>query len=246
MHLERITTHTKPVNRPEKWHVIDAEGERLGRLATRVAGLLQGKHRPDFSHHQLSGDFVIVLNAAKIAVSGKKMTQKTYYRHTGYVGHLRSRTLDEMLEKFPERVIEMAVKGMLPRNKLARQMLRRLKVYSRSAHPHEAQVNAGTGAPKQAPASPPTSARDRRRAAQGTTAALAEEAVAVEEMTAEEPQVEAVAEEAFAVPALAPRKRAPAKAKAAPIAKPKAATIAKPKAKAPAKKKALVKPKANS
>jgi large subunit ribosomal protein L13 len=238
MHLERITTHTKPVNQPEKWHVIDAEGERLGRLATRVAGLLQGKHRPDFSHHQLSGDFVIVLNAAKIAVSGKKMTQKTYYRHTGYVGHLRSRTLDEMLEKFPERVIEMAVKGMLPRNKLARQMLRRLKVYSRATHPHEAQVNAGTGAPKQAPASPPTSVRDRRRAAQGTAAALAEEAVAVEETATEEPQVQAVVEETVAVPTAAPRKRAPTKAKAA--------TTAKPKAKAPAKKKTPAKPKATS
>ena len=154
LQLKRITTHTKPADRTAKWHVVDAGGERLGRLASRVAALLQGKHKADYSRHQLSGDFVIVVNASRVGLSGNKRTQKVYYRHTGYIGHLRSRTLNEMLDKFPERVIEQAVKGMLPRNRLGRQMLRRLKVYNTSTHPHEAQVNAGLGKAKQAPAAP--------------------------------------------------------------------------------------------
>ena len=154
LQLKRITTHTKPADRTPKWYVIDAGGERLGRLASRVAALLQGKHKADYSRHQLSGDFVIVVNASRVGLSGNKRTQKVYYRHTGYIGHLRSRTLNEMLDKFPERVIEQAVKGMLPRNRLGRQMLRRLKVYNTLTHPHEAQVNAGLGKAKQAPAAP--------------------------------------------------------------------------------------------
>ena len=132
--------------------MVDAEGERLGRLATRVAALLQGKHRPDYSRHQLSDDFVIVVNAAKVGVSGNKMSQKLYYRHSGYSGGLRTRTLEEMLTRFPERVIELAVKGMLPRNRIGRRMLRRLKVYTASTHPHEAQIRIGMGKAKQAPA----------------------------------------------------------------------------------------------
>ena len=154
LQLKRITTHTKPADRTPKWHVVDAGDERLGRLASRVAALLQGKHKADYSRHQLSGDFVIVVNASRVGLSGNKRTQKVYYRHTGYIGHLRSRTLNEMLDKFPERVIEQAVKGMLPRNRLGRQMFRRLKVYNTSTHPHEAQVNAGLGKAKQAPAAP--------------------------------------------------------------------------------------------
>ncbi len=163
MELERITTHTKPVDRAPSWHVIDADGERLGRLASRVANVLQGKDKADYSRHQLSGDFVIVVNASKIDISGNKRTQKIYYRHTGYVGHLRQRSFDEMLERFPGRVIELAVKGMLPRNRLGRQMFRRLKVYGGAEHPHEAQVNSGLGKPKQAPAAAAT--RTRRKAA---------------------------------------------------------------------------------
>ncbi len=155
--------------------MVDAEGERLGRLATKVAGLLQGKHRPDYSRHQLSEDFVIVVNAAKVGVSGNKMSQKLYYRHSGYVGGMRTRTLEEMLTRFPERVIELAVKGMLPRNRLGRRMLRRLKVYTTDTHPHEAQVRIGMGKAKQAPAAPaPTPARRRRRTTR-------QEAVAEEE-----------------------------------------------------------------
>lgn len=165
MELQRITTHPNPSARSEKWHVVDAEGERLGRLASKIAGLLQGKHRPDYSRHQLSEDFVIVVNAAKIGVSGAKMTQKVYYRHSGYLGGMRTRTLEEMLARFPARVIELAVKGMLPRNRLGRRMLRRLKVYAGPEHPHEAQVRIGMGKPKpQAPAPEPAPARRRRRA----------------------------------------------------------------------------------
>ena len=180
MQLERITTHTKPAVRVSSWHVIDADGQRLGRLASQIANVLQGKHKADYSRHQIAGDFVIVINASKVAVSGNKLTQKIYYRHTGYVGHLRQRTLDEMLTKFPARVIEKAVKGMLPRTILGRQMLRRLKVYAGGEHPHEAQVNVGRGKPKQeqAPAAPATR---RRRAPAKAPVAKAQVAAAVAE-----------------------------------------------------------------
>ena len=187
MELQRITKHTNPSARREKWHVVDAEGERLGRLATKIAGLLQGKHRPDYSRHQLSEDFVIVVNAAKIGVSGAKMTQKVYYRHSGYLGGMRTRTLEEMLARFPARVIELAVKGMLPRNRLGRRMLRRLKVYADASHPHEAQVRIGMGKPKQAPAEPPPPPpRRRRRAAPAQTAAPPSDAPETEPETAED------------------------------------------------------------
>ena len=145
MQIEKTTKHRLPDPSSSQWHVIDAKGERLGRLATKVAQLLQGKHSSSYSPHLLTGDFVIVINASNVDVSGNKLTQKVYYRHTGYVGHLRQRTLGEMLSKFPERVIEKAVKGMLPRNKLANRMLKRLKVYSGDSHPHEAQLRAGSG-----------------------------------------------------------------------------------------------------
>lgn len=183
MELQRITQHTKPLDRRASWHVIDAEGERLGRLASKVVNILQGKHKADYSKHQIAGDFVIVVNAGKIGVSGNKRAQKIYYRHTGYVGHLRSRTLDEMLDKFPERVIEQAVKGMLPHNRLGRQMFRRLKVYAGAEHPHEAQVNAGTAAEKAAPAAPATR---RRAAAPKAEAAKAEAKAEQAEVAAEE------------------------------------------------------------
>lgn len=186
MELQRITKHTNPSARREKWHVVDAEGERLGRLATKIAGLLQGKHRPDYSRHQLSEDFVIVVNAAKIGVSGAKMTQKVYYRHSGYLGGMRTRTLEEMLARFPARVIELAVKGMLPRNRLGRRMLRRLKVYADASHPHEAQVRIGMGKPKQAPAEPPPPPPRRRRRAALAQAAAPSDAPDTQPETAEE------------------------------------------------------------
>ena len=127
------------------WHVLDAEGQTLGRLATRVAELLQGKHKPTYTRHLDMGDFVIVVNASRVRVTGNKLDGKIYYRHTGYVGGIKETPLREMLEKHPDRVIEKAVKGMLPRNKLAGSLLRHLKVYAGPDHSHEAQVNRKRG-----------------------------------------------------------------------------------------------------
>ncbi len=128
-----------PANRERTWHVVDAEGKTLGRLATKIADVLRGKHKPEYTPHCDTGDFVVVVNAEKIVVTGRKLEQKTYYRHSGYPGGLRSRTLTEMLERQPEEVIRKAVKGMLPRNKLARDQLLKLKVYAGPEHPHQAQ-----------------------------------------------------------------------------------------------------------
>jgi large subunit ribosomal protein L13 len=124
------------------WHVIDVSGKTLGRVASEVATLLMGKHKPTYTRHQNSGDFVIVLNAAKVRLSGKKAEQKIYYRHSGYPGGLKSITFAGMIETHPTRVIEHAVKGMLPHNRLGRDMLGRLKVYAGDTHPHQAQVGS--------------------------------------------------------------------------------------------------------
>jgi len=128
-----------PETRQRDWYVVDAEGKTLGRLATQVADALRGKRKPEYTPHCDTGDFVVVVNAAKIEVTGNKLNDKLYHRHSGYPGGLRSRTLGEMLERRPEEVIRKAVKGMLPRNRLARQQLRKLKVYAGPEHPHEAQ-----------------------------------------------------------------------------------------------------------
>src|ERR1700752_1809427 len=128
-----------PANRQRDWYVVDAEGKTLGRLATRIADTLRGKLKPDYTPHCDTGDFVVVVNAAKIRVTGNKLNDKLSHRHSGYPGGLRSRTLGEMLERRPEEVIRKAVKGMLPRNRLARQQLSKLKVYAGPEHPHEAQ-----------------------------------------------------------------------------------------------------------
>ncbi|MFQ5427009.1 MAG: 50S ribosomal protein L13 [Gaiellales bacterium] len=133
------TWTAKPGEIEPRWYVVDAEGEILGRLATRIADTLRGKNKPTYTPHVDSGDFVIVVNAEKIAVTGKKLQQKLYYRHSGYPGGLRQRTLGEQLERRPAEVIRRAVKGMLPRNRLARAQLRKLKVYPGPDHPHEAQ-----------------------------------------------------------------------------------------------------------
>ncbi|UCD56709.1 MAG: 50S ribosomal protein L13 [Candidatus Hydrogenedentota bacterium] len=122
-----------------KWYLIDAEGKVLGRLASEVARLLRGKHRPQYSPHRHLGDHVIVINAGKVRVTGKKPVQKLYRRHSGYPGGLKTTTYKDMQERFPERVIRMAVKGMLPRNRLGRAMARKLRVYAGPNHPHEAQ-----------------------------------------------------------------------------------------------------------
>jgi large subunit ribosomal protein L13 len=129
----------KPETRQRDWYVVDADGKTLGRLATQIADALRGKRKPEYTPHIDVGDFVIVVNAEKVAVSGSKRTDKLYYRHSGYPGALRSRTLGEMLERRPEEVIRRAVRGMLPRNRLARRQLRKLKVYAGPGHPHEAQ-----------------------------------------------------------------------------------------------------------
>jgi large subunit ribosomal protein L13 len=125
----------------KEWHVVDAAGQTLGRLATRVAAMLQGKHKPEYTPHLDMGDFIVVINASQVRVTGNKLDNKIYYRHTGYMGGLKETVLRDMLAKHPERVIEKAVKGMLPRNKISRHVLRHLKVYPGPEHPHEAQVN---------------------------------------------------------------------------------------------------------
>jgi large subunit ribosomal protein L13 len=128
-----------PDTRERNWLVIDASGKTLGRLATQIADALRGKRKPDYTPHVDVGDFVIVVNAERISVTGNKRAEKRYYRHSGYPGGLRSRTLAEMLERRPEEVIRRAVKGMLPRNRLGRAQLRKLKVYAGPDHPHVAQ-----------------------------------------------------------------------------------------------------------
>ena len=122
-----------------KWYVVDASGETLGRLASRIAHVLRGKHKPTFTPHLDMGDHVIVVNAEKVAVTGRKEERKVYYRHTGYPGGLRTTTYREMMEKHPERVIKKAVRGMLPHNVLGRQTLKKLRVYAGPEHRHAAQ-----------------------------------------------------------------------------------------------------------
>ncbi|MCY3762822.1 MAG: 50S ribosomal protein L13 [Gemmatimonadetes bacterium] len=122
-----------------KWFVVDATGQTLGRLASRIAHVLRGKHKPGFSPHLDMGDHVIVVNADKVAVTGRKEERKVYYRHTGYPGGIRTTSYREMMEKHPERVIAMAVRGMLPRNILGRRTLKKLRVYAGPEHRHEAQ-----------------------------------------------------------------------------------------------------------
>jgi large subunit ribosomal protein L13 len=128
-----------PTDRERNWLVVDATGQTLGRLATQIASELRGKTKPEFTPHCDVGDFVIVVNAEKISVTGRKREQKQYYRHSGYPGGIRSRSLAEMLERRPEEVIRKAVKGMLPRTRLGRAQLSKLKVYAGPEHPHAAQ-----------------------------------------------------------------------------------------------------------
>ena len=136
------TYSTKASDIERKWWVMDASGKTLGRLASEVAGLLKGKHKPIYSPHLDVGDYVIVVNAAKVRVTGNKLTQKIYYRHSQYPGGLKSTSLKRMMETYPTRVIEHAVKGMLPHNRLGAAMLKKLKVYPGAEHPHQAQVTA--------------------------------------------------------------------------------------------------------
>jgi large subunit ribosomal protein L13 len=135
-----VSTYSpKPGDITRAWHVIDATDIVLGRLATHAATLLRGKHKPTYAPHMDTGDFVVIVNAEKIAVSGNKRTDKFVYRHSGYPGGLRARSVGEMIEKHPDRLIEKAVKGMLPKNRLGRAMGKKLKVYAGPSHPHGAQ-----------------------------------------------------------------------------------------------------------
>ena len=143
--MKRTSTYfPKAGDVPANWRVMDATGQTLGRIARDIAVALQGKDKHSYTPHVLTGDYVVVLNASKLRVTGRKMTQKMYYRHSGYVGNLRSFRLLDMMKSHPDRVIQLAVKGMLPRNHNGREMLRRLKVYAGDEHKHQAQVAAST------------------------------------------------------------------------------------------------------
>src|SRR3954453_1211049 len=134
------TWNAKPGEITRRWYVVDAEGQTLGRLATRIADTLRGKGKAEYTPHVDTGDFVVVVNAEKIQVTGNKLDQKMYHRHSGYPGGLRSRTLREQLDRRPTEVIRKAVKGMLPRNRLGRAQIRKLKIYAGPDHPHVAQA----------------------------------------------------------------------------------------------------------
>ncbi len=139
--MKRTSTYfPKTGELPQKWRLIDATGQSLGRLARDVAVALQGKDQPTYTPHVLTGAHVVVVNMDQVRVTGHKLLQKTYYRHSGYVGNLKSFILRDLLESHPDRVLQLAVKGMLPRNKLGREMLKRLKVYTGDNHPHQAQI----------------------------------------------------------------------------------------------------------
>ena len=138
------TYSTKASDIKREWHVIDASDRVLGKLATQVAGLLMGKHKPIFTRHLDTGDFVVVINAEKVCFTGNKARQKLYYRHSGYPGGLKSISLERMMQEHPTRVIEYAVKGMLPHNRLEAKMLKRLRVFVGEAHPHQGQIKAAS------------------------------------------------------------------------------------------------------
>ena len=135
--MKTVSAKKETVTR--KWYVVDAAGKTLGRLCTEIANRLRGKHKPEFTPHVDTGDYVVVVNAEKIVVTGKKATDKLYQHHTGYPGGIKSISFDKLLVKSPEMIIEKAVKGMMPKNKLSRAMLSKLKVYAGNDHPHSAQ-----------------------------------------------------------------------------------------------------------
>lgn len=196
------------------WHVVDAADRPLGRVASEVARLLRGKHKPVFEPHLDVGDFVIVINAAKVRLSGKKAEEKVYYRHSGYPGGLKWRSFEEELAKHPERVIKRAVWGMLPKTSLGERMLKHLKVYPGPDHPHQAQLIGAERERQRRLAELPSLVREemakkppRLRPLRGL-AVVAEAAVAGAPSPATPPAVEPVAESAEAAPAEAPRRRA--------------------------------------
>lgn len=133
------TFSAKPETVKRDWYVVDATGKTLGRLASEIARRLRGKHKPEYTPHVDTGDYIVVVNAAKVRVTGRKATDKLYHRHTGYIGHLKTISFDKLIATHPERVIEIAVKGMLPKNPLGRAMYRKLRVYGGPDHEHAAQ-----------------------------------------------------------------------------------------------------------
>lgn len=135
--MKTYTVRAEDIER--EWLLVNAEGKTLGRLASEIAQVLRGKHKPIYSPHLDCGDFVVVVNAEKVQVTGRKLDQKMYYRHTGYPGGIKSISLRNQLQKHPERVLQAAVRGMLPKNRLGRKMLKKLKVYAGDSHPHQAQ-----------------------------------------------------------------------------------------------------------
>ena len=137
--MKNMTVSAKPETVKQDWYVVDASGKTLGRLCSELARRLRGKHKPVFTPHVDTGDYLVVINAEKITVTGKKLKDKMYHRFTGYIGNLKTESLGQALQRHPERVIETAVKGMLPKNPLGRAMYRKLKVYKGSEHPHAAQ-----------------------------------------------------------------------------------------------------------
>ena len=137
--MKAMTVSAKPETVQQDWYIVDASGKTLGRLSSELARRLRGKHKPVFTPHVDTGDYIVVINAEKVAVTGKKLQDKMYYRFTGYIGNMKSENLSQALAAHPERVIETAVKGMLPKNPLGRAMFKKLKVYKGSEHPHSAQ-----------------------------------------------------------------------------------------------------------
>jgi len=136
-----VKTYTvKPGDIERQWYLVDAEGQTLGRLASRISTILKGKHKPIYSPHVDVGDYVVIINADKVHVTGRKMLQKIYHHHSGYPGGLKSINLRDLMQRHPTRAVEFAVKGMLPKNRLGRRMFKKLKVYAGSEHPHQAQV----------------------------------------------------------------------------------------------------------
>ena len=139
MYRKTVSLTKEKANAQRGWVLVDAKDQTLGRLSTRVATLLRGKHKPDWTPHVDNGEYVVIINAERIILTGRKLTEKKYYRHSGYPGHLKEVSAERMLETHPERVIEHAVRGMLPKSKLGRSLLQKLKVYAGDKHPHEAQ-----------------------------------------------------------------------------------------------------------
>ncbi len=177
----KSTYRLKAGDMDRRWHVMDAAGRPLGRIAGEAARLLQGKHKATFEPHLAMGDFVVVVNAKEVDLTGKKRDQKVYYRHTGYPGGLRERSFDEQMAKDPKRVIEKAVKGMLPSGVRGRAMLRMLKVYAGPEHPHAAQLTAGSGARAKKRAEAPKVEAAPKAASQASVAASTTDAAATTE-----------------------------------------------------------------